>query len=429
MAFSETKIKDVDWKQMENDAAKLSKEELITFILKRSARGKRELEKKIGVETREVKTVDSYVDFLDEVSKSAFHIGGDDSELNEDQKRRKEQGTKYFQANEGRKKQIKVLEKDIVDLNKKLGNLKEPKQECEGKKKEAQNLITVKKIKSCYKYFEKNSDGVTVALFEIFIGCLRNVEKATKEDVELYLKNHKGLITSMNKLEESSINRNNAKAYADVLKKIKEPIVEKEYSRFIPFYVWMDNIIRIVKYSIDEKHLREELNQKENTIFKLNHEIERANIVLDHLGIDPYQYDHFIDIIDFWNAHNRELETAEDKHKENVVNWNDLHVQSLIKKKKNEEEKKIDQKREYPIYDEKKVEDYDPRIAKNHKSGDKNGEVKTKAAAKSKVAQLPDEESKQDDSADDESGSEENDNSESGDDEEPESSEEQSSTQ
>lgn len=233
----------------------------------------------------------------------------------------------------------------------------------------------------------------------------------------------------MNKLEESSINRNNAKAYADVLKKIKEPIVEKEYSKFIPFYVWMDNIIRIVKYSIDEKHLREELNQKENTIFKLNHEIEKANIVLDHLGIDYYQYDHVLNIIDFWNAHNKVLEAEEEKHKQTVTEWNSEHVQRLMKKKKNEEEKKLDQRREYPVYDENKVETYDPRIAKNHTSIGVKGEVKTKAAGKDKVAYLPDEESKQEDSADDESGSEDNNNSESGDDEEAESSEEQSSTQ
>jgi hypothetical protein len=399
MAFSETKIKEVDWKQWEKESAKLSKEELITFILKRSGRGKRELGKRIEIEERETKVVDSYVDFLKEISRSAFHADSDDEDLIDDaQEDRHDKGKKFFMANEGRKKQIRVLEKDIADLNKRLHNINEPKQECHSRKKEAQLLIKPKVVKNAYHYFENNSDGVPVVLFEIFIGCLRNVERGTKEDVELYLQSHKGLIVSMNKLEEVKVNRINAKYYADVLKDIKVPITEKEYSKFIPFYVWMDNVIRIIKFTIDEKHIKEELEQKNNTIFKLNHEIENANIVLDHLGIDPYQFNHLTEVIEFWEAHNQDLEVQRERHNEKETEWDLEHVQTL-NKRKNEEEKKFDEKREYPIFNTAQDEGYEAKKVENGSYPKASKATKKSQQKANRQADLPDGGS-QDDSSD-----------------------------
>jgi hypothetical protein len=393
MAFSETKIVEVDWKYWEKESAKLTKEDLITFILKRSGRGKRELGKRIEIEERETKVVDSYVDFLKEISNSAFHVDSDDDDLIDDaQEERHDRGKKFFMANEGRKKQIRVLEKDIDDLNKKLYNINEPKQECHARKKEAQLLIKPKVVKNAYQYFEKNSDGVPVVLFEIFIGCLRNVERGTKEDVELYLNSHKGLIVSMNKLEEVKVNRINAKYYADVLKDIKIPITEKEYSKFIPFYVWMDNVIRIIKFTIDEKHIKEELEQKSNTIFKLNHEIENANIVLDHLGIDPYHFTHLTEVIEFWNNHNEDLEVQRGRHNDKETDWDLEHVQTL-NKRKNEEEKKFDEKREYPVFNDTLEQHQAKRVEANNGYPMASKATKRSLHKANRQADLPDGES------------------------------------
>lgn len=344
--MQETKVKDVEWKEWEQKASKMSKNDIIDFILKKSARSKRELEKKMAIEKRESVVADTYISFLSSILPTSF--------VKEEgpEKERHEKGMKYFNANEGRKKQIKVLEEEIKHMKRKLEDVRKPEQECRNKKKEAQNNITQKRVKNVYKYFEKGSDPVPVALFEVFIGCLRGTEKASREDVELYLKKHKGLVTSMNKLKERSINREHAKYYAEVLKKIKEPILEKEYTKFIPFYVWMDNVVRIIKYSIEEKHLQEELQQKEDQIFKLEHEIDRGQIVLDHLGIDPHEHTHLSNLLHFWKKHVSDLNVHVNKDEAMLKEWENDHFEDMQRKTENnpnDEEKKVDMKRDYPI--------------------------------------------------------------------------------
>lgn len=344
--MQETKVKDVEWKEWEQKSSQLSKKDLIDFILKKSGRSKRELEKKVAIEKRESVVADTYISFLSSILPTSF--------VKEEgpEKERHQKGMKHFNANEGRRKQIKILKDEIKQMKKKLDDVRKPQQECRNKKKEAQNNITQKSVKNMYKYFEKNSDPVPVALFEVFVGCLRGTDKASREDVELYLKKHKGLITSMNKLQEKDINREYAKHYAEVLKKIKEPILEKEYTRFIPYYVWMDNVVRVIKYSIEEKHLQEELQQKEDQIFKLEHEIDRGQIVLDHLGIDPNEHSHLSNLLHFWKKHVSDLNVHVNKDETKLKEWENEHFEETHRKSQkhpDDEEKKVNMKREYPI--------------------------------------------------------------------------------
>ena len=293
MAFSETKIKDIPWDEWRKSASKLSKDELIQFLLKKSGRAKREQGKKIDIEKREKVCIDSYISLLSSIIPTSYA----DDDYPDDEKRKK--GIRMFEQNEGRRKQIKVLEEEMKAVRKKIDDIKKPKAEWQAKKKEAQNNITQKKVKSIYSYFEKDSDEVVIKLFETFIGCLRGVEKANKDDVEIYLKKHKGLMVSMNKLDENKINRDHAKKYADNLKELKAVILEKQYVKFVPFYVWMDNVIRIIKLGIEEKHLKEDLDTKADAIFKLNHEIDRTQIILDHYGIGPDEHEHMLNVVDF----------------------------------------------------------------------------------------------------------------------------------
>jgi len=53
-----------------------------------------------------------------------------------------------------------------------------------------------------------------------------------------------------NWLKTESISRQNARVYMDILHDHNEKIQAKKYSMFIPFYVWLDNICKIVKHSI-----------------------------------------------------------------------------------------------------------------------------------------------------------------------------------
>lgn len=347
--ISETKVRDVEWKEYEKDLGALSKKDLIAFIMKKSSRGKRELDKEIEIEKRENICVDSYISFLNSIIPSAFNLEEDKGE--EEEERRKK-GMKYFRENEAKKKKILILKEDIDKQKKKIQDVRKPIMECHNSKKEAQRNITPKLVKNTYKYFEKDSNEVLIKLFETFVGALRGVSKASKEDVELYLRKHKGLITSMNKLDERKVDREHAKLYADALKDLKEPIQEKEYSKFVPFYVWLDNVIRIIKHKIQEKHLEEEVQQKEDSIFKLQHEIDRNQIILDHLGIDPNEYDHLSDLVEFWERHESDVNHYLNKHEAKLNNWDREHVQHISDKDKKhkEEEKRVDvAKIDYPI--------------------------------------------------------------------------------
>ena len=145
MAFAETKIKDVDWQDYEKQAEKLTKDDLIRFILKRSARIKRDLGKKIEIEKREVKVIDSYIDLVNTLN--------DEDEHDEERQEARREGAKLYQTNQGKKKQIKVLQKEIEVTQQSINNLRKPLQDLRNKKKEAQNHINPKLVKKVYNYF------------------------------------------------------------------------------------------------------------------------------------------------------------------------------------------------------------------------------------------------------------------------------------
>jgi hypothetical protein len=348
--MNETRVKDIDWDHYETQCKKLSKEQLIKFINKKSERSKRDLEKKIEIEKREKNVVDSYVSMLSSILPTY--------EDDVDTKRGKIKN-KYFDDSQSKQKQITIFEKEIKDLENKIQEVRKPKNECYGKKKEAQNKITKKMVQKTYKYFETKSSEIPVKLMEIYIGALRNHEKGSREDVELYIKNHKGLVVSMNKLEESKLNREFAKVYADGLKDLKEPITEKEYAHLIPIYVWMDNVMKIVKYGIEEKHLRQDVTQKEDAIFKLKHDIDRNQIILDHLGIDPNEYHHMNNLVEFWRKHLIDLQKHFEDDKEDLNTWDQDHSDELhdrIKKHRDENADQADMRIDYPVFGETPVE-------------------------------------------------------------------------
>lgn len=274
--------------------------------------------------------------------------------VNDQSSKRAKINKKYYSDTQSKLKQIKVLTEECEKLERKIGEVKKPKMECYAKKKEAQNKVTKSLVKSIYKYFEKHSEDIPVKMMEVFIGCLRGIECGRREDVEIYLKNQKGLLISMNKLEESKVNREHAKVYTDVMKEIKHEITEvKEYSKFIPFYVWMDNVIRIIKYEIEEKHLREELKQKEDTIFKLRHDIDKNQIILDHCGINPDEYNHFNNLSIFWKQHLVDLQKLIDDDEDDLNEWDNNHMHDLenhMERERDEDSKQQAMKADYPVF-------------------------------------------------------------------------------
>ena len=369
MAVSETKIKDVNWKEWEREVSKLSKEDLIRFILKRSARSKRDLEKNVEIERRESTVIQAYTDLLSNLN---LEDGSDDER--EDQIR---EGKKVYDSNESKRKQIKVINEEIKEKTKKISELRVLKGEAFGKKTEAQNHITKRVMKKGHQIYSGGQNEVATSLLEAFVGCLKGKDKCTREEVLDELSNHDELMTSMNKLDEARVNKDHAKKYNEMQKKIKHLITEKENTKLIPFYVWMDNIIRIIKFITKEKEQRKEIEQKENSIFLKNHEIDQNNIILDHLGYDPLTQEHATEVTEFWNEHTEILDEDISAHEDKLDSWDQEHVQEIRshQKKYKDEEKKYDIKLEYPVKGKSRAEKEAARAAK-----EKAAKEKAKAA-------------------------------------------------
>lgn len=375
MAISETRIKGVKWNNWEKELNALSSDDLIRFILKKSATQKREVEKSIEIDEREAQVLQSYSDLL-----NGIYEQPDSDDEDEYQEANRKKGQKAFQANEGKRKQIKVINKEIQDTKKKINDLRAPKQECINVKKEAQNHITKKVLSKARSQFKSNSD-VAVKLLATFCGCLLGKQKATDDEVIEKLAVHEDLMSAMNRVDESKINRDHAKSYSDILAEFKHKVTEKENTKLIPFYVWLDNVFKLIKFAIDEKQHKKVIEQKENSVDNLNHDIEQNNIILDHLGYDPEQKEHADEVITFWDNHMEDVDTDMEKMKEKVENWNTDHVQDLSRKsKKLEEEKSFTLRRQYPVRGKKKQEQEEKKSAK------KAAPAKTPAAKTSKGA-------------------------------------------
>ena len=119
--MSETRVKDLDWESWEARARSLSKEQLIQFIKKKTVRSKKDLEKKIEIEAREKKVVESYVSLLS----SILPTYDDDANTKRGQVKHR-----YFDDTQGKLKQIEILEEEKKAISRNIQEVRKPKQEC-----------------------------------------------------------------------------------------------------------------------------------------------------------------------------------------------------------------------------------------------------------------------------------------------------------
>ena len=64
-------------------------------------------------------------------------------------------------------------------------------------------------------------------------------------------------------------------------------IQEKKYHNFVPFYVWVDTMCRMVRTAIQEKEILEQMDVIDDKIDSINHEKARIKLILAHLNCDP----------------------------------------------------------------------------------------------------------------------------------------------
>lgn len=140
-----------------------------------------------------------------------------------------------------------------------------PRKEALAEKMKAQSEMSKRRIKSVYKYFNKKSDALPVAIVETFVAVLRGKSPKENEygrkqvgpiDVEYYLRKHQSLMIACNKLDPTEVDRTLAKSYMDILMEHNETIKNPMYTRFVPFYVWIDQICQLVKIGVDMRELK-----------------------------------------------------------------------------------------------------------------------------------------------------------------------------
>ena len=188
---------------------------------------------------------------------------------------------------EAKQKQIDVLNAEKKKINAQLNEVKGPIKDATMEKFKAQQEMTEKRVKRNYKFFEKKSDELPVKLMETFVACLRGKESSGPEDVELYLKKHAGLMCACNNLDPKNISRPLAKIYLDKLKEMNDDIKDPQYANFVPYYVWLDTVCKLVKLGVEERQVLEEMNKIDSEIAEVEVEMEQIKIIMAHKNMDP----------------------------------------------------------------------------------------------------------------------------------------------
>jgi hypothetical protein len=89
---------------------------------------------------------------------------------------------------------VKRRKENILKLNLEIKSIR-------GELRKIQSEITPKLVKDTCKHLENKDTEPLVRCLEALVGTLRNTEKCSNIDVELYLKTHEGLTFKMNRVD------------------------------------------------------------------------------------------------------------------------------------------------------------------------------------------------------------------------------------
>lgn len=181
---------------------------------------------------------------------------------------------------------IKNNEKRIEELKKEVEKFEEKKKKKEVEQQNAKREITKKLVKQVYKFLEKDSDSIIIRLMEAFVAMLRNRPTASREDVELYLRKHEGLLTAMNKVNPRKISGGNAKGYTDTVQAIRNEFTgDSPYVKYIPFLVFLNQTCAMVNLTVEEKQIEQQIAELEEEN-KLKHkEIDEIETFEEHVDM------------------------------------------------------------------------------------------------------------------------------------------------
>jgi len=192
---------------------------------------------------------------------------------------------------------IKALKQSIQQNNKEIESLKKNIDQFEHKKfneqkaqNDAKELIDKKLVKKTYKFLEKDTHPHLVSVLEVYIAQLRARDKASREDVELYLRKYDGLLISMNRLDTRDIPGEFLQIYDRELEKNKGKFREgSENEDYEPFYSFAYFTNRLLELTVQEKELERQVKileddnrAKEKEIDEIETFIKEVDEVIDY---------------------------------------------------------------------------------------------------------------------------------------------------
>lgn len=181
---------------------------------------------------------------------------------------------------------IKNNEKKIEQLKKEVDKFEERKKKKAVEQQNAKREITKKLVKQVYKFLEKDSDSIIIRLMEAFVAMLRNRPTASREDVELYLRKHDGLMTAMNKVDPRKISGGNAKNYTDTVQAIRNEFSgESPYVKYIPFLVFLNQTCAMVNLTVEEKGIEQQIVELEDENKNKHKEIDEIETFEEHVDM------------------------------------------------------------------------------------------------------------------------------------------------
>ena len=90
-----------------------------------------------------------------------------------------------------------------------------------------------------------------------------------------------------NNLDPKNISRPLAKVYLDKLKEMNDDIKDPAYSNFVPYYVFLDTVCKLVKLGVEERQVLEDMGKLDEEIAEIELQKEQTRIIMAHKNIDP----------------------------------------------------------------------------------------------------------------------------------------------
>lgn len=266
VGFENMNAEDLENEELRQELRGMDKKELIKLI---TDMGKNEL-----------RHVNYQMSVLSE-RMTHFSKAIDETQKSIDEKSKKAQ--KYRNMGDDPDRAIKALERiiknnklKIKDLQKEVDKFEEKKSHKAIEQQNAKKEIDKKLTKMAYKFLEKDSDPIIVSLLETFVALLRNRPTAQREDVELYLRKHEGLLVAMNKVDPRKISGGNAAKYTECVQRIRHSFKQdnSEYRKYIPFLVFVNQTCAIVSLTVEERQFESQIEQLQQDIKDREKEID-----------------------------------------------------------------------------------------------------------------------------------------------------------